>query len=755
MRNIMHRLTWTCVGLAALVLTGPAVAESDLVRVTDRLLQIGFDPADGTVREFVALPGGDNYLLPRTKPFALWHFTVVDEKGTRSISTERSGKPAIERLAEGLRLVWNTTAPDGQPVRVEVRVRLGQQGTSLSRWELTISKPAALRIKSIAFPRLPGLKPRAQEALAVPAALGLLMNNPRQALLGRDGKGAYLGWSYPAGLSAQCVAFYQPNGPGFYAASDDTLAYSKRFALFADRLHEVHFEAGHDPEQEAAGVAEFRLPYAMLLGTFRGDWSTAARLYRESSAAQTWARRGRLTRGQIPSWVKNTAVWVWNRGRLAGVLPPAAELAKHVKLPVSVFWHWWHDCPYDAGFPEYLPPRDGAAQFSAAVATAHQQGLHVLPYMNQRLWGTTTRSWTAEGAEAFAVKGPDGQVRAEVYNTFLKAPCAPMCMGTAFWRNKYAGMAREVIADLGADGVYMDQACTTTRCFDTRHGHIPGVGRYWTDGFELLTLDIRDRCSQRGPIALAGEGCGEPWLPLLDLMLTLDVSKERHLGDSRWDVIPFFPAIYHTSTICYGSYGSLVYPPYDDRWPAEMAPKQCLTLLDRKFCDQFCLEQARSFVWGLQPMIPNFLPFQLQERRAEIDFLTRLVRTRNQTLKYLQYGTWLRPPALDVPPREIDTVQVGIYTRLRSAKKTVPAVMASAWRAPDGGVAVALASISPEKTALQIPIDATAYGIGHLCAVYRIDDTGRQALGRFDPKQPVLKLDLVSHGGCVLEFVKE
>ena len=37
-----------------------------------------------------------------------------------------------------------------------------------------------------------------------------------------------------------------------------------------------------------------------------------------------------------------------------------------------------------------------------------ERGLHCIVYMNQRLWGMTTKSWQAEGAERFAVKNPDG-----------------------------------------------------------------------------------------------------------------------------------------------------------------------------------------------------------------------------------------------------------------------------------------------------------------------------------------------------------
>jgi hypothetical protein len=254
-------------------------------------------------------------------------------------------------------------------------------------------------------------------------------------------------------------------------------------------------------------------------------------------------------------------------------------------------------------------------------------------------------------------------------------------------------------------------------------------------------------------VVLAGEDCGEPWLPNLDLMLTLQVSDERMSGGDRpWTVIPFFSAIYHASVICYGSYGSLVYPPYDERWPAEKAPPERLTLLDRKFSGQFCLEQARSFVWGLQPMVPNFLPSQLTQRREEIDYVARLARTRVQTLKYLVHGTWLRPPALEVPQRELDIAKIGTYTKLSASKKTVLVALAGAWRAPDGNVAVALANIDDGKLRLRLPIDVAAYGLPDRCALYRIDDSGRHRVGVFDPGDPIVQIDLASRDACLLEF---
>ena len=747
------------VGLPAWTRAGEETGSSlpDVVRVADANLQIGFDRVQGSLRELRELPAGVNQLADIPAPLGLWQLTVAVGERSLDLSAERAGPPRIEPLdgaPPGLRLAWDKVVVEGQdtPLRVEVKVRVGLPNAPLSCWELSVAKPKSLRIKQVRFPRVASLRERGDEVLAVPRELGVLARDPRQLTQGRALQGVRLAWRYPWVMALQCLAWYQPDGPGFYAACDDSQSYRKEFALWGDAQGQVHFEILHEPEQQAADLAEFRLPFAAVLGAFHGDWTTAATLYRQSPGARAIADRGRLRRGLCPDWLPKTGLWVWNRGRSPGVLEPALVMRRHLQAPVSVLWHWWHQCAYDAGFPEYLPPREGTEPFQAAVAAATQQDVHAILYMNQRLWGTQTPSWRDEDAVRYAVKNPDGQISPEVYNVFMQAPCVPMCIGTRFWRDKYAGLAEEVCGGLKAAGVYMDQTGVLANCYDASHGHIPGTGRYWTDGLAMLTGEIRDRCSPRGRVALGGEFCGEPWIGNLDLTLALSVSADRIGLAPPWEPIPFFQAVYHGSTVVFGNYAGLVHPPYDEKWPAEKTLPDALTLLDPKFSRQFLLEQARTFAWGMQPMVANFLPAQLQERPAEIDFVSRLVRTRMQSLKYLLHGSWLRPPALDVPRQEIDVAQIGVYTPLKASQRTYPVALAGAWRASDGNVAIALASIHDQPLQLRLPIDVPAYGLPARCEVFRIDSSGRERLGELDAREPAWPFELPPCELCLIEF---
>jgi hypothetical protein len=464
-----------------------------------------------------------------------------------------------------------------------------------------------------------------------------------------------------------------------------------------------------------------------------------------------------LKQGLVPQWLRETGMWVWNRGRSPGVLPPAVALRNELGLPVSVFWHWWHKGPYDTSFPEYLPPREGAELFTSAVAAAHAANVHAITYMNQRLWCTRTLSWEAEGAARWAVKGRDGKVHEEVYNIFDPQPCAPMDVTTEFWRTKYATIADTVLNHYGVDGIYMDQAVQSLVCWDSTHGHPTGGGNYWMSGFEALARNIRGRATSGPNLLLAGEGAGEAWLPSLDLMLTLQVSQERYSDPaSGWEPIPMFQAAYHNYGITYGSYSSLTMPPYDDLWPAATAPAEPLKLMDPVFQRQFYLEQARSFVWGLQPTIANFRPEHLTQRASETAYMMRLARVRSRALDWLLYGTFLRPPMLNVPEVDVQLSRVSIYAAQRSgptvSQGRYPAAIAGAWRAQDGRIGIAVASILNEPSTVSFTFNAAAYGLKRGGEIFRIDENGRQRFGAFGPNSTPIRLELPAGGAVVLEF---
>jgi len=719
--------------VVSVVYCGLSVAER--VSIENPAIRVEIDSQSHSIAQIADRASGHAFLSPDSST-ALWLIEMMDgtvlsptAAGTFSIEDEKA------KTNECI-VTWSEFEnADGGDLRVTATIKLDSSFPT-SRWRIAVEGLGNQKPRRIIYPRIGSIAPQVDETLAVPQWIGEATTRAREILNPDGNPGGRREWEYPGLLSMQFLALYGGEGPGLLVSTDDTQLMAKRFAVFGDGRDGVGLGVIHLVPVGADVNGSFEPGYDVLIRTFEGDWYTAAAHYREWASKQWWVEQSRVRTGQTPDWVRDTGLWVWNRGRSPGVLGPAVTLQNQAEMPVSVFWHWWHGCAYDVGFPEYLPPREGADSFRLSVAEAQKDGIHAIVYMNQRLWGMTTESWSEQGAERFAVKQPDGSVAPEVYNTFVKAPNASMCMGTDFWRNTYAGLAAEAIRDLGVAGIYMDQACSSLACYDATHGHPLGGGTYWMEGFKALERDIRQRCADVIIVGLAGEGCGEAWLPHLDMMLSLQVSLERYAAPGMWEPIPLFNAVYHDVATQYGNYSSLTRPPYDDLWPEEFAPKEPLALLDRKFAAQFRMEQARSFVWGQQPTLANFRENQLDERAEEIDYLLRIARLRQAALKYLRDGVFLQPPRIDAPRMEIPISRLSIYAGQQDAvqqyAKVVPLVLASAWLSPDGDVGIVLASISDAPTTISAALSRKDYPIPESGKLQQLTDLWPSDAVQFD-----------------------
>jgi len=757
----MHRqsgspLAAVCAAVMSISATGSAGAQSPAtatapISLKNRAIQLDLSRADGHI---VALRdwSGRQLAGTATDSIGLWSLDLLPG-GIAATVHASSARHFESRIgARDAELTW-TDFSVGASLKVVANVRL--RADSSTSWRIRVEGMRGAAVERVHFPRLTAITLHDDDELAVPSWMGQRARNPRSLLRNSDGSGKRLEFVYPGATSMQVIALSSAASGGLYFSADDSLAYRKSFSLWGERDGTAGYDMVHvlsNPGQND----RYAPTYAAIVGAVAGDWLTAVERYRKWGTQQYWARQSRLRTGATPKWMRNTGIWEWNRGKSDVVLEPAVALQREAGIPVNVFWHWWHNGPYDTSFPDYLPPREGAAPFTAAVAKAHAEGLHAIVYMNQRLWCTNTPSWTRENAERWAVRERDGKVREETYNVFDPLPCATMDIATPFWRQKYAGIADTVLKQYGIDGIYMDQAVLSLIDWSTDHGHPVGGGNYWMQGFRTLARDLRARNAAR-PAAFAGEGGGESWMPDLDAFLTLQVSQERYADPaSGWEVIPMFQAAYHPYALTYGTYGSLTLPPYDELWPASKRPPTAMTLLDMKFVRQFHLEQARMFVWGMQPTIANFLPNQLTERRREIDYLIRLARLRYGMREFFQTGTFLRAPVVDVPKTDLLLSRISIYAaRLggpTEAHITSPEVLSAAWKAADGRIAIALAGINQQPLVAHIQLAAKQYGLPASTRILRHDETGTKPLGTLGAGSRTLDVAIGALQGVVIEF---
>ena len=302
----------------------------------------------------------------------------------------------------------------------------------------------------------------------------------------------------------------------------------------------------------------------------------------------------------------------------------------------------------------------------------------------------------------------------------------------------------------------MDQTCLSRMCYDKNHGHVPGGGNYWVENSAKMICQIRSKdFGDKKPI-FTGEGSSENWLPHLDAFLTLEASRERYAGVDNIETIPFFQAVFHQYGITYGSYSSLVSPPYDELWPIEFAPKDAEQPLDEIFDKQFLMEQAKSFVWGVQPTIANYHTFLESEKIEEIDYLMEIVKTRYNALDYLLYGEFCRNPDLYIPRENIDISRLSIYAgrtgkTVTSFEKNVPSLYVGTWKAKNGNIAIALASISDAPVTVSFVVKPEQYGILPKGNINIITSSGKKFLDRYT-RSAHIDLELEPKGICIIEL---
>ena len=730
-----------------------------IVFIENGKIALGFDKQNGSLSCLNDITNSFSLLDTNLIPGSPWELEFMNSSGTGIINSDNAAKFRYSKPDPlNIILKWKKFSdPELKDLEVIATVNLDSE-KALSYWKISVNNLAGNSIKQVNFPRISGLKDTGEEYLAAPQWMGQIMKDPRINLSALKSNVKRYSWTYP-GLSLQCLALYNPEKCGLYAACNDSLVYIKNFSFSLDTLNSLVYRMHNLPSVDSLRTS-YELPYAGVIGTFKGDWITAAEIYREWGSQQRWTRESRFKTRVTPDWLEKTALWVWNRSKSGNVLVPAMDMKQRLGLPVSVFWHWWHGCSYDDEFPEYVPPREGKESFLSAVSAANKEGIRAIVYMNQRLWGTTTESWTKENATPYALKNADGKINTHVYNIFSNRPTASMCLGTQFWKDKYASLCDSAVNTYTANGVYMDQACQAMPCYDPSHGHPVGPGNYWVENFGKLTKQIRSKIPLDKQSILAGEGCGEAWLPYLDLFLTLDISKERYAGLGPWSTIPFFQAVYHQYSITYGNYSSLLIPPYDELWPKEYAPKKPLEMLSSDFNTQFLMEQARSFVWGMQPTIANYQAFLARDRKDEIDFLLNLARVRNQAVKYLLYGKFMRSPEIEAPEEEFGISRLSIYAgktgnSVTAFRGTFPLLYSGTWQAENMDLGIALASISDKPVNAKFNFSSDEYNLPASGKIYIIDTKGRRELTSYSNKEVKVDFTLNPRDICVLEITSK
>ena len=689
--------TWVCASFIVALAAAFGSAASDVnadppqpQTFTAGSLSMTLLEMDGGIRVQSLLDLDSQQELLAQESVPLFRLILRDAKGKeQTLSADAGWKRLSVRQSDGAAaLTWEEPSDEGlKGFRVTAKA-VPDTATSSWQWSLqTEGLGADWSLWDAVFPQV-ALRDRAAEGgVLYPGGAGQLLRDLWTREIDESTRygGGWACMQFMAAFSAERDG--QP-ATGLYFAMHDPMGSTKEIVLQSrPAARDVRLSFAHHAPNQGVSANNFILPGKAVWRLFKGDWFDAAQLYRAwvRSEAKWWPQLGAEGRADTPLWMRELCAWAQTAGDPKDVVPKVLEFAKAMDVPVGFHWYCWHQIPFDNDYPHYFPTKDG---FTEAVKALQDANVFVMPYINGRLWDTRD-----QGKEDFeftqvalpaATKDEEGKPRTETYGSKesddSKVTLAVMCPTTPLWQKTVKDIVLRLQNECGVKGVYIDQiaAATPVLCMDKTHGHPPGGGCWWNEGYWKLLDSLRQDMAKDRMITT--ECNGEPFVNRCDGYLTW------HWQDDGQ--VPAFPAVYGGAIQMFGrSYGGGTTRDLALR----MRAGQQLTYGEQiGWCDP-----------GMA-LTPENLPFFRQS--VQLRWLLR---------RYFYQGEMLRPPKLtgDIPTVKADWQWGG------EDWVTTSAVLTGAWTLPSERKTVLIfANVSDAVVEASLDLKRENYGLGERTA---------------------------------------
>lgn len=706
--------------------------------------RLTIDPATGSIVSFVSTYGLDReFLIPNHNRLPLFKIELLDEHAVfttvtsldaKEVRIGRSDDDAAQNITIDYRSIGNL------PLDARVKIRLPRSGT-LTYWSLEWSNRTNLWIGHAQFPviQAPFDNPiNGGFSHILSSSLDGALSGPVEPSMSL---GVYGGgqrntpevWrysNYPGqGASTQMMAYYNDAG-GLYMACEDAAGLPK----FIQPLLEdsgVTMGIGHYPGTR--GPDETKLPYNIVLGTFHGDWYSAAQIYRDWAEKQPFCATKLADRSDCPKWLTDSAVGIMfpMRGQAdwdgpatvnpeytpaTNALPYLEKLAGALESPLMpIVFNWEHGGPWVQ--PDAFPPIGGEAAMREFMAKAKERGWHPVIYGDGLCWVVWQKNTDYDGMAYFHAHGGESAV-ARRWDGELLQDVWPwrrnyvVCVGAQGGRQMVVDMTRRM-AELGPDVIQQfDQGPGPRACYATDHGHPPVPGPWMTKAFDsLIKRDIEAARSFNPAVAMSCEGAPpETWL------------QDFQIWDARIRNCPLFSFLYHE--YINGHEGL-----YTNRISDEALRLSVAKALVTGYMINFTLRDKGRIAYDWDQPWTRAIP----DQGAILDWANRTHQFRTGIARdYLVYGRMLRPwKVSNVAERDF-----GLGKE--------PGVQSATWRAQDGRIGVVLANYADLGVSPQIELEGE--GTRHL-SLY-ID--GRESAREVELPSAI-DIDLLPRSLCLIQ----
>lgn len=615
----------------------------------------------------------------------LWKVELRDRQGYATFLSGAQAQAFSAETGQTLVLRWSKLA--GGKVDVIARVQ-ADPDQPVTRWRFeVVNRSQDHTVWAINFPAVTDIVgpsgSHRDDFLITTDGFGSMIPDPiRQPRLT-----CWTNRGYPNGLQSMSLVALVNKGLGLYVGTHDKQASLQRFNYLPDKANDrLPLEVLVEPQDAGRRQPRVKLNYDTVLALFEGDWYEVAQLHRPWAIQQKWAKTPIAARKDIPDWAKELPLWVrFDMGNVANVTPDeidrrgnvVAAFRKALGCDIGAHLYQWHDHPFDIDYPSYKP-RKGIRKM---VSSLQGQGVHVMPYINGRLFDMDNRDWEGEKAYRYATKGANPKLGSRGNRFFVETygsmtPMAVMCAGTKYWQEKVAGICARLVKDLGVDGVYIDQvaAAWSEVCSDPTHGHPLRGGGWWIDGYQKMLDLTQAKIARLGKQVLLTTECNaDAYMNMFGNLLMVHSVRNY--------VVPMFTAIYGGR--------------------APMFARNA----DAKDGPAFRIIAAQNILWGCQTgwfALKDMELLLTPKYAKDLEFLKALCGLHAHLLPYTQAGTMLRPPA--ITGQKIVPV---VWEFCGSWPEKVSTVWAVKWQLGTGQ-AIAVVNAHTQRQTITVDLDQKA-----------------------------------------------
>ncbi len=489
---------------------------------------------------------------------------------------------------------------------------------------------------------------------------------------------------------------------GMYLGIHDGSAAAKEI-----RLSECEYKLGIEAKFYGIGATlaknSFALRGVCRWQVLRGDWYDAALLYRDFVQKEAFWLPKTGPDGNpetenrfkdLPFWVnsgmRNPPLKEDNTPDLSWEDPDdvadewcarAIELQKELGVPMGMHLYNWHYNRFDTDYPHFKARKACVER----ISKLHDNNILVVPYINGISWemGDGDEGFEVNyentGKKGVAIK-EDGSERYTLYKGTQKngvgSRLAPMCPTFRTWWDIMDKVSEHITDEVGMDGVYYDQitAHAGFPCYSHDHGHLPGGGSYWAEGYVAMMQKIRQRKSSGFCFS---ESTSESYMKGLDGLLSWTWACNGE--------VPAFSTVYAGYTVLLGRTFN-----QDDGY--------------------FRYAMARSLLYGQQLGWCN--PTAVLGHKERLEFLKKLVKLRYEHAVFFRSATMCRPPKVTTEKQPL-TVPPPLWFK---AAISAPVVESTAWKSYDGKkILVFVTNIAQEDCDYSLSFSASEYGVDTEC----------------------------------------